>query len=113
MTEFARDYKVVWIYTGPIYGEHKVPFAKGRKVPKPIAFYKIVVSPGENDEVHVLAFRIPHKPIPAQVDLSDYLVSVDDVENETGFDFLHELPDDIENVVESTVGDMWPDLPNE
>jgi DNA/RNA endonuclease G (NUC1) len=40
-------------------------------------------------------------------------VSVRDIENETGLDFLHELPDDIENEVESAVWDMWPDLPNE
>ena len=112
-TEFARDYEVVWIYTGPIYGEHKVAFAKGRKVPKPVAFYKIVVSPGENNEVKALAFRMPHKAIPSNVDVSNYLVSVRDIEDETGLDFLHELPDDLENLLETTVWDMWPDLPNE
>lgn len=111
-TEFARDYKVVWIYTGPIYGEYKPPFVKGRKVPAPIAFYKIVVSPGDSNSVDVLAFRLPHQNMPQDVDLSKYLVSVRDIENETSLDFLHELPDDIENEVESAVWDMWPDLPN-
>lgn len=67
-TEFARDYEVAWIYSGPIYGEHKVSFAPGRKVPRPIAFYKIVVSPGEDGQVDVLAFRMPHEPIPRKVD---------------------------------------------
>lgn len=81
-TEFARDYKVVWIYTGPIYGEHKPPFAKGRKIPSPIAFYKIVVSPGDSNSVDVLAFRLPHQNMPQDVDLSKYLVSVRDIENE-------------------------------
>ena len=111
-TEFARDYEVVWIYTGPIYGENKVPFAEDRKIPKPIAFYKIVVSPGENNQVDVLAFRMPHKTIPRSVDVSEYLVSIRDIEEETGLDFLHELPDDLENVLETTVWDLWPDLPN-
>jgi len=111
-TEFARDYEVVWIYTGPIYGENKVPFAEDRKIPKPIAFYKIVVSPGENDQVDVLAFRMPHKAIPRNVDVSEYLVSIRDIEDETGLDFLHELPDDVENLLETTVWDLWPDLPN-
>lgn len=109
-TEFARDYEVVWIYTGPIYGEHKVPFAKGRKVPKPIAFYKIVVAPGENDGVDVLAFRMPHKAIARDADVSEYLVSIRSIEDETGLDFLQELPDDLENVLETTVWDLWPDL---
>jgi len=113
-TEFARDYDVAWIYTGPIYGEHKVPFAKGRKVPRPIAFYKIVVSPGENgQQVDVLAFRMTHEPIPRDVDLSEYLVSIREIEQETGLDFLHELPDDVENMVETSVWEIWPDLPNE
>jgi endonuclease G len=111
--EFARDYNVIWIYAGPIYGEQKVPFAEGRKIPKPIAFFKIVVTPGDNNEVRVLAFRIPHESLPANVDLSKYLVSVKDMKNETGLDFFYELPHDVENAVESTVGPMWPDLPNE
>jgi endonuclease G len=112
-TELARDYDVVWIYTGPIYSEHKAPFAKGRKVTKPIAFYKIVVSPGDSDNVDVLAFRMPHKAIPRDANLSDYLVSIDDIEDETGIDFLHELEDDMEEELESEVWDIWPDLPNE
>jgi len=112
-TELARDYEVVWIYTGPIYGEHKPPFAAGRKVPKPTAFYKIVVSPGDSNQVDVLAFRMPHKAIPRDADLSEYLVSIDDIEDETGINFLHELEEDIENKIESEVWDIWPDLPNE
>ena len=111
-TEFARDYEVVWIYTGPIYGEHKRAFAKGRKVPKPSAFFKIVVAPGEEDQVDVLAFRVPHKAMPRDVDVSEYLVSIRDIEHETGLDFLHELSDDLENILETNVWDIWPDLPN-
>jgi len=45
--------------------------------------------------------------------LSEYLVSIDDIEDETGIDFLHELEDDIEDELESEVWDIWPDLPNE
>jgi len=60
----------------------------------------------------VLAFRMPHKAIPRNVDVSEYLVSVRDIEDKTGLDFLHELPDDLENVLETTVWDLWPDLPD-
>ncbi len=112
-TEFARNYEVVWIYTGPIYGERKSPFVKGRKIPKPIAFYKIVISPGDSDQVDVLAFRMPHKAIPRDVNLSDYLVSVDDIEDETGIDFLNELDEKEQREIESEVWEMWPDIPNE
>jgi len=114
-TEFARDYRVAWIYTGPIYGEHKQPFVEGRdpEIMCPIAFYKIVVSPGDTGGVDVLAFRMPHEPTPSDVDVSEYLVSIDDIESATGLDFLHALSDDLENMLESIVWDLWPDLPNE
>ena len=82
-------------------------------MPRPIAFYKIVVSPGDSNQVDVLAFRMPHVPIPRSVDVSEYLVSVDDIEAETGLDFFHELADDVEEEIESEAWEIWPDLPNE
>jgi hypothetical protein len=44
------------------------------------------------------------------VDFSDYLVSIRKVENETGLNVLHELPDDFENLIETSVWEIWPDL---
>jgi endonuclease G len=111
-SEFARDYKVVWIYTGPIYDANKTPFAKGRKIPAPIAFYKIVLSPLDNNNVNVLAFRMPHELIPADVNVSKYLVTVRDIEKETGLDFFRDLPDNLEKQIETNKGNLWPDLPN-
>ncbi|MBI1321102.1 MAG: hypothetical protein GC168_19430 [Candidatus Hydrogenedens sp.] len=109
-TEFARDYGLVWVYTGPIYPAHPEPFIPGRDVPVPVAFYKIVVSPGDSGAVDVLAFRMPHQDIPTSVALADFLVSVDQIEEETDIDFLYELPDAVEGPVESVVWGMWPDL---
>jgi endonuclease G len=103
---------VVWIYTGPIYDAKKAPFAKGRKIPAPIAFYKIVVSPLDSNNVNVLAFRMPQKPIPANVDISKYLVTVRDIEKETGLNFFRQLPDDLEEQIETNKANLWPDLPN-
>jgi DNA/RNA endonuclease G (NUC1) len=47
--------------------------------------------------------------IPSKADLSQYLVSVRDIENETGIDFLHELPDNVNNLIEKTTWEIWPD----
>lgn len=110
-TEFARDFEVVWVYTGPIYDDDPQPFEAGRIVPAPVAFYKVVVSPAENGGVDVLAFRMLHEPIPRDADLSEFLVSIDDIEAETGIDFLHELPDPIEDELEEAVWELWPDTP--
>jgi len=108
-TEFARDFGVVWIYSGPIYDDHPQPFAPSRTVPAPRSFYKVLISPGENGSVDVLAFIMPHEPIERSVDLGQFLVSIDQVELETDLDFLHELPDVVEDVLESIVWEMWPD----
>jgi endonuclease G len=32
-----------------------------------------------------------------------YMVSVDEVERQTGYDFLRDVPDDVENVIEARV----------
>ena len=112
VSEFARDYETVWVYTGPIYSSNPRPFASGRKVPKPKAFYKVVVSPGEGGSVDVLAFIMKHKEIERGADLTKFLVSVDKVEQETDIDFLHELPDAVEDALERVVWEIWPDLPN-
>lgn len=111
-TEFARDYEVVWIYSGPIYNKNPKPFLPGRKIPEPIAFYKIVVSPGESGQVKVLAFRLPHKSIPRDVDVSKYRTSVDQIEEQTNLDFLPDLDKAIQKKIESKVAKMWPDLQN-
>jgi endonuclease G len=110
-TEYARDYDVVWVYTGPIYKEIK-PFAPDRKIPAPTAFYKIVVSPGEDGGIDVLAFIVPHKPLKSDADLSQFLTSIDNVEKQTGLDFLYELPDDYENYLEKTTWELWPKVGN-
>jgi endonuclease G len=110
-TEYARDYDVVWVYTGPIYKEIK-PFAPDRKIPSPTSFYKIVVSPGEDGGIDVLAFIVPHKPLKSDADLSKFLVSIDEVEKQTKLDFLPDLPDDYENYLEKTVWELWPDIEN-
>jgi DNA/RNA endonuclease G (NUC1) len=55
---------------------------------------------------------MPQKPIPANVDVSKYLVTVRDIEKETGLDFFRDLPDDVEESIETNKGKLWPDLPN-
>ena len=74
--------------------------------------YKIVVSPGDNNSVDVQAFRMPHRDIDSDVNLSTFLVSIDSIEEATEIDFLHELPDAVEDPLEAVVWELWPDLPD-
>ncbi len=55
---------------------------------------------------------MPQEPIPADVDVSEYIVTVRDIEKETGLDFFCDLPDDLENQIETNKAVLWPDLPN-
>jgi endonuclease G len=108
-SEYARDYGLVWVYSGPVYGSNPKPFATGRRVPSPVAFYKIVVSPGENNDVDVQAFLVPHREFDSDVKLSTFLVSVDQIEQATRINFLAELPDSVEAPLEAAVWGLWPD----
>ena len=99
------------MFTGPIYDGPLVPFESERIVPKPDAFYKIVVAPGDGGSVDVLAFIMEHKAIGRKVKIDDYLVSIDDIEQRTNLDFLTELPDGLEDFLEEAIWEIWPDQP--
>lgn len=113
MTEFSRDFGRAWLLIGPIYGDDPQPFTVGRHVPAPESFYRIAMRETEDGGLAVVAFVMPHEPIPRTLDLSEFLTSIDAIEALTGLDFLHELPDEIEDAVEMSVFAIWPDLPNE
>lgn len=108
MTNFARDYGRVWLLIGPIYGEAPMPFAAGRRVLAPEAFYRIAVRETDVGSLAVVAFIMPHKPIPSAADLSQFLTSIDDIEQRTGLDFLSHLPDELEDSIEAIVFPIWP-----
>jgi len=104
----ARNYRFtlekVWIITGPVFGRDSTRLPSGVLVP--VAFYKILV---DEDAIgpRALAFVIPQK-LPRSPKLRNYIVSVDDVERLTGLDFLPDLPDDIEEKIESIrPKDIW------
>lgn len=58
-----------------------------------------------------IAFWFEHRAHPQPYSLHDYALSVEELEELTGIDFFHNLPDSIENVVEKDVDlEAWPDL---
>lgn len=68
----------------------------GVDIPK--HFYKIIYAP---DKQEMIAFILPNEKV--QNALSNYVVSVDSVETLTHIDFFPQLPDDIEQRIESKV----------
>ncbi len=93
-----------WIITGPVFMDidgdgNKDCLGKigTNKVWAPTHFYKIIVT--KNGEIKAISFLMPNKK-PAR-DIEDYQVPIDSIEKITGLDFLSELPDNIENVIEA------------
>ena len=68
------------------------------KVTIPSKYYKVLYSPEKNS---MIDFLLPN--IGSSSELKSFVVSVDSIESITGIDFFHELPDEIENKLESEI----------
>jgi endonuclease G len=68
------------------------------KVAVPTRFYKILLDVRQ-PELKALAFIIPNRDCTEP--LSSFVVSINEVENQTGLDFFPALPDDWEEKLES------------
>ena len=82
------------------------------RVAVPHGFYKIVVRETQTpNEPEVLAFLYPHHHLYRQAGSHDhvqYLVSVDQIEELTGLNFLTNLPNNIEHKIESVAATgLW------
>ncbi|MEM6262764.1 MAG: DNA/RNA non-specific endonuclease [Bacteroidota bacterium] len=87
----------VMVIAGPIFRPNHGKIGEN-EVWVPAYFYKIVYDP---DPVHpeMIAFLLPHLPSKAQ--LPSFAVTVDELETSTGIDFFSQLPDSLEDKLES------------
>ena len=101
---WTREFGEVWVMAGPIFDSEPERTRSGRTA-IPSAFYMIVVRK-EDDAVKTVAFKIPQD---GAGELKNMLCTIDSIEQDTEIDFLSELPDDVENTVESAASTMWAD----
>lgn len=97
--KWGKEYSKLYVITGGILQED-LPTIGEEDVAVPRAFYKIVAR-GEPSNMEVGAFLIPHSE--SQQSLSAFLISIDELELQTGIDFFSALPDDYEERLEATV----------
>ena len=72
-------------------------------IPVPQYFYMAVLCV-KNDQFKALAFWTKHENKSIKnANLADYAITIDELEEKTGIDFFCNLPDDIEEQVESTL----------
>lgn len=95
---WAKQYGEIYIACGPVFYDDKPIVTMGRnKVRVPDAFFKVVLYNGKKPKA--LGFIYPNNG--ESHPLSYYVTTVDKVEETTGIDFFYNLPDNIEDLVES------------
>ncbi len=99
----ARD-SALLVFTGPVLSDQDTTLTSGR-VTVPSAYYKVIMAPCVRP-MRAIAFIYPNGHSGGW--LSQYAVSVDEVERRTGLDFFPTLPDEEQGRIESTVNlDAW------
>ena len=118
--QLAAEKGDLWVITGPAFVDEADGKADGlveytvigeNEVAVPTHYFKIVVSEAADGGHEAMAFLIPNhdvqERVPEEFDL--YLRSIDEIEELTGLEFLHELPDGAEDALEAAVAsDVWP-----
>lgn len=97
---WAKKYGMVYIACGPIYDHSKPKRIGASKVAVPDRFFKVVLIYNRKDP---MAFGFIFPNIARSQELKKYQVTVDDIENITGFDFFSRLPDHIEDYIEAEI----------
>lgn len=74
-------------------------------------YYYMAMVVKKGDAYHGIAFWTEHRKY-TKTSLSSLAISIDELEQRTGIDFFHNLPDDIEQVVEAETlsSHRWPGL---
>lgn len=86
------------IVSGPIYTKADTKRIGYQGVRVPSAFYKVMLAHRQDSPI-AIGFIYPNAASPGN--MRNYSMTVDKVEEITGFDFFSALPDDLENKVES------------
>jgi endonuclease G len=105
--DWVRKKKNIYVIDGPIYDSSDGKTIGPDKVVVPERFYKIIVSCTEDGrDLDAIAFILPNKRSPNNM-LPKFIVSIDEIEKATGLDFLHDLDDVTESMLEAEKAQMW------
>jgi len=95
---WARRFGEVTIVCGPLFDEAQQPRTIGRnRVRVPTGFFKVVYR--DQPEPRAIGFVFENNG--SRQPWREQVVSVDEVERLTGFNFFHQLPNDVEDSVEA------------
>ena len=100
----SRSTDTLYVVKGGTIGEGMIKGYIKNEIAIPKYFFMAVLFRG-GDNYKAIGFYMPHENLkddPDKKDPKKYLMSIDALEQETGIDFFHNLPDNIENTVEAT-----------
>ena len=86
------------IVAGPVLSDRLTRTIGQSEIPVPERFFKVILAPEANPPMGI-GFIMPNSYVEGGAQST--VVSIDQVEAVTGFDFFAALPDSIENIVES------------
>lgn len=100
----SRSTDTLYVVKGGTIGEGMIKGYIKNEIAIPKYFFMAVLF-RSGDNYKAIGFYMPHENLkddPDKKDPKKYLMSIDALEQETGIDSFHNLPDNIENTVEAT-----------
>ena len=100
----SRSTDTLYVVKGGTIGEGMIKGYIKNEIAIPKYFFMAVLF-RSGDNYKAIGLYMPHENLkddPDKKDPKKYLMSIDALEQETGIDFFHNLPDNIENTVEAT-----------
>ncbi|MFI3248763.1 MAG: DNA/RNA non-specific endonuclease [Rikenellaceae bacterium] len=88
---------LLYVISGPVLTDN-MPVIGNNRVAVPLHYYKVIYSPTKSQ---MIAFLMPNENIKEPV--SNYTVTVDQIEEITGIDFFHDLPETLEHHLETSI----------
>lgn len=97
--KWALKHGALVIVAGPVLTDRLTRTIGKSQIPVPERFFKVILAP-EADPPMGIGFLMPNGFVEGGAQAT--VVSIDQVEAATGFDFFSALPDDVENAVEAS-----------
>lgn len=97
----AQEYEHIYICTGPIVTDSTKTIGTTHPIVVPTAFYKVILREKANRWTGI-GFVMQNCPRDGKWALSHYAQSIQQVEDQTGIDFFVNIPDSIEEQIESS-----------
>jgi endonuclease G len=109
---WTARYGEIWVIVGALSLPDNRETVSGSDIDVPDAYYQVIVAQ-EGLNVRALAVMIP-QTVPWRAYAARHLVSIDELEELTGLDFLPDLPDFIQRPLESELPSrLWPVRPRD